>query len=304
MAASIGRLLLGVPMHLLKGITAITFIMFNAALVWIPLTLWIIQRAWTRGEALVALRKRMDLIIWWWSANNRRMLRWLNIVEPDIRWKDEANMSKENWYLVISNHQSWTDIVLLQCFMYPTISPLKFFTKEQLIWVPFIGLAMKVLGFPYVKRVTKKQMRANPELRNADKTNTLAACDGFKNHPTSILNFVEGTRRTSEKQARQSGEFSHLLRPKVGGLGYVIEGMDDYLSNLLDVTIIYPDGVPTFWAFLQGRSPRVIIDIQPHTIPEQIYQSSDAGRRAALAQWIKQLWIAKDQRIADALSAD
>lgn len=290
-------------MHWLKGIMAITFILFNCILVWIPLTFWIVQRTWTRGEALVALRRRMDKIVWWWTANNKRMLRWFDIVEPEIHWSDEASMSPDNWYLVISNHQSWTDIVLLQSFLYGTIPPLKFFTKEQLIWVPFIGLAMKVLGFPYVKRVTKAQIKANPQLRTADRDNTLAACEGFKNHPTSILNFVEGTRRTPEKMARQNGEFKHLLRPKIGGLGYVIDGMGDYLAQLLDVTIIYPDGVPTFWEFLQGKCRHVIIHVTPHQIPAAIYQSDDAERRAALAQWIKALWVAKDQRIDNAVSA-
>ena len=238
----------------------------------------------------------------WWTANNKRMLRWFGIIEPTIVWQDEAEMSRENWYLVICNHQSWTDIVLLQSFLYGNIPPLKFFTKEQLIWVPFIGAAMKVLGFPYVKRVTKDQIRANPELRHADRDNTLAACEGFKNHPTTVLNFVEGTRRTAEKLNRQNGEYKHLLRPKIGGLGYVIEGMDDYLSELLDVTIIYPSGVPTFWEFLQGKCPNVIIEVTPHKIPHNIYQEDAANRRAALAQWIKELWQRKDQHIDDVLN--
>ncbi len=286
-------------MHFLKGVAAITFIALNCVLVWIPLFFWIIQRTWTRGEALARLRRRMDKIVWWWPANNKRMLRWFGIVEPKITWHDQENMSVQDWYLVICNHQSWTDIVLLQCFLYGTIPPLKFFTKEQLIWVPFIGLAMKVLGFPYVKRVTKEQIRANPELRTADRDNTLAACEGFKNHPTSILNFVEGTRRTSEKQAKQKAEFRHLLRPKVGGLGYVIDGMGDTLTHLLDVTIIYGDGVPTFWDFLQGKCKNVSIEVTPRQIPDSVYQTNDAERRAALGQWVKELWLIKDQKIED-----
>lgn len=288
-------------MHLLKGVAAATFIFINCILVWIPLGFWILQRLFTRGEALARLRIKMDQIVWWWPANNKRMLRWLNIVNADIHWQDLETMSVDEWYLVICNHQSWTDIVLLQCFLYGKISPLKFFTKEQLIWVPFIGLAMKVLGFPYVKRVTKSQIRANPALRTADKDNTLAACEGFKNHPTSILNFVEGTRRTAEKLAAQNGEFKHLLRPKVGGLGYVIEGMDDHLAAILDITIIYPDGVPTFWEFLQGKCPNVRIEVVPHKVPAEMYQSDDTARRAALGQWVKALWMAKDQRLASFL---
>ena len=299
-------------MHLLKGISAIIFILFNCILVWIPLFFWIIQSTWTKGEKLSRLKKRMDKIVWWWTANNKRMLRWFGIIEPEVVWHDVDTMSAENWYLVICNHQTWTDIVLLQSFLYGHIPPLKFFTKEQLIWVPFIGVAMKVLGFPYVKRVTKEQIKANPELRYADRDNTLAACAGFKNHPTAILNFVEGTRKTADKHARQGSDFQHLLRPKVGGLGYVIDGMDDYLTSLLDVTIIYPDGVPTFWEFLQGKCGSAYIEIRPHQIPAELQadpesadgqSSSDTDRRAALAQWIKDIWLAKDQRISQYLEA-
>lgn len=288
-------------MHVLKGVAAILFILFNCILVWIPLTFWIVQSTWTTGEKRSRLKRRMDKIVWWWTANNRRMLRWFNIIEVDVLWPDQQRVSADNWYLVIANHQSWTDIILLQSFLYGHLPPLKFFTKEQLIWVPFVGLAMKVLGFPYVKRATKEQIRANPELRTADRDNTLAACEGFKNHPTSILNFVEGTRRTPEKHQRQGGEFRHLLRPKVGGLGYVIEGMDDYLTHLIDVTIIYPDGVPTFWAFLQGKCRRAVMQVDMHEIPTRMRQAEENGRRAELAQWIKQLWLDKDARIEAAM---
>jgi len=191
--------------------------------------------------------------------------------------------------------------VLLQSHLYGNIPPLKFFTKEQLIWIPFIGLAMKVLGFPYVKRVTKDQIKANPKLRTADRDNVRAACEGFKNHPTSILNFVEGTRLTPEKHARQRNEYKHLLRPKTGGLGYVLEDMDTHLHKLLDVTIIYPHGVPTFWEYLCGRCPQVLMEVQPHDIPDDVLHADEAERRVALGQWIKSLWLAKDERISNAL---
>ena len=161
---------------------------------------------------------------------------------------------------------------------------------------------MKVLGFPYVKRVTKAQIKANPELRNADRNNVAQACEGFKNHPTSILNFVEGTRRTAAKHQRQRSEFEHLLRPKIGGLGYVIEDMGSHLHKLLDVTIIYPDGVPTFWDFLQAKCPRIIIEVTPHDIPENLIETEDAARRTELAQWIRSLWQDKDARIGETLS--
>ncbi|MEM7096972.1 MAG: acetyltransferase [Pseudomonadota bacterium] len=284
-------------MHLLKGIAAITYIAINTFVVWIPLAWWIIKRPFTSGESRSKHAIKMDKIIWWWTANNRRMIKALNLSQVEVDWKERDTMSRDNWYVVVSNHQSWTDIVLLQSFLYGEIPPLKFFTKQQLIWVPGIGVAMYVLGFPYVKRVTKAQIKANPKLRNADRDNTKAACEGFKNHPTSILNFLEGTRYTPEKHATQNSEFQHLLRPKIGGLDYVLEGMDGYLHRLLDVTIVYPDGVPTFWEFLQGKCPRVHMQVQPHVIPEEL-SDPEHKRRPLIAAWVKEMWNNKDAHIA------
>ena len=287
---------------MIRGIVAIIWIACNAALVWVPLTFWLVQRTWTRGEKLSSLKKRMDLIIWWWSANNARMIRLFNTTTVEIDWHESEELSMDKWYLVISNHQSWTDIVLLQTYLHPVLPPLKFFTKEQLVWVPFIGLAMKVLGFPYVKRVTKKQMRANPDLRTADRDNIITACEDFKNHPTSVLNFIEGTRRTQEKYDHQNSEFKYLLRPKIGGLDYVLEGMVNHLHRLVDVTIVYPDGVPTFWEFLQGKCQHVRIDIKPREIPATVTAAKAQNRRTELAQWIKSLWLDKDERIAKVMN--
>lgn len=287
------------PMNTIKGLTAILFMTLNTAAVWSVLWFWVIQRIWTSGEKLVDLRERMDKIIWWWTGGNRWLLKTLNLIEPDIDWKHIDDVSLDKWYLVISNHQSWTDIILLQSYLYGKIPPLKFFTKQQLIWVPGIGLAMYVLGFPYVKRVSKAQIKANPNLRNADRDNIAEACKGFKNHPTSILNFLEGTRRTSAKQLNQSSDYKNLLKPKIGGIEYVIKDMGDYLHKLIDVTIVYPDGTPTFWQFVKGECRSVKFVVSHHEIPKEVLVDNDIERRSSLSGWIKTIWMQKDQQISE-----
>ena len=286
-------------MNTIKGLTAILFMTLNTAAVWSVLWFWVIQRIWTSGEKLVDLRERMDKIIWWWTGGNRWLLKTLNLIEPDIDWKHIDDVSLDKWYLVISNHQSWTDIILLQSYLYGKIPPLKFFTKQQLIWVPGIGLAMYVLGFPYVKRVSKAQIKANPNLRNADRDNIAEACKGFKNHPTSILNFLEGTRRTSAKQLNQSSDYKNLLKPKIGGIEYVIKDMGDYLHKLIDVTIVYPDGTPTFWQFVKGECRSVKFVVSHYDIPKQVLVDNDIERRSSLSAWIKTIWMQKDQQISE-----
>ena len=287
------------PMNTIKGLTAILFMTLNTAAVWSVLWFWVIQRIWTSGEKLVDLKERMDKIIWWWTGGNRWLLKRLDLIEPDIDWKHIDDVSLDKWYLVISNHQSWTDIILLQSYLYGKIPPLKFFTKQQLIWVPGIGLAMYVLGFPYVKRVSKAQIKANPNLRNADRDNIAEACKGFKNHPTSILNFLEGTRRTSAKQLNQSSDYKNLLKPKIGGIEYVIKDMGDYLHKLIDVTIVYPDGTPTFWQFVKGECRSVKFVVSHHEIPKEVLVDNDIERRSSLSSWIKTIWMQKDQQISE-----
>ena len=86
-------------MHVIRGIVAIIWVACNAALVWVPLTFWLVQRTWTRGEKLSALKKRMDLIIWWWSANNARMIRLFNTTTVEINWHESEELSIDKWYL-------------------------------------------------------------------------------------------------------------------------------------------------------------------------------------------------------------
>ena len=286
-------------MNTIKGLTAILFMTLNTAAVWSVLWFWVIQQIWTSGKKLADLRERMDKIIWWWTGGNRWLLKSLDLVEPEINWKHIDDVSLDKWYLVISNHQSWTDIILLQSYLYGKIPPLKFFTKQQLIWVPGIGLAMYVLGFPYVKRVSKAQIKANPNLRNADRDNIAEACKGFKNHPTSILNFLEGTRRTSAKQLNQSSDYKNLLKPKIGGIEYVIKDMGNYLHKLIDVTIVYPDGTPTFWQFVKGECRSVKFVVSHYEIPKEVLVDNDIERRSSLSGWIKTIWMQKDQQISE-----
>ena len=245
----------------------------------------------------------MDQIIVWWTSSNRWMLNKLRLVNADVHWRGQEQLSPEKWYLVVCNHQTWADILLLQTYLLDEIPPLKFFTKSQLIWLPFIGQAMYVLGFPYVKRVDREQIKNNPELRNADRDNVLTACEGFKSPPTSILNFAEGTRYTDEKHQRQGRQFQHLLKPKIGGITYILQAMDSHLDGLVDVTIVYPDGVPTFWDFLQGKCHRVIFDAPYLSNKPLDAEGDDVSIKSKVARWINEAWKEKDARISHFLDA-
>ena len=292
-------------MHILRGVLASISIALTTVGVCFVLLIWYVQFALTPISRKGAIRQKMDRIILWWTKSNRWMIKRLKLTEPQIHWQGRERLSPEQLYLVVCNHQTWADILLLQTYLLDDFPPLKFFTKSQLIWLPFIGLAMSALGFPYVKRVSKEQIKKNPALRNADKNNVLQACEGFKNHPTSILNFAEGTRLTAEKYQRQNGALKHLLNPKPGGITYMLEGMGDQLDGLVNVTLVYPDGVPTFWDFLQGKCRRVIFDARHCPIPELAGKDSgDSSYKANVARWVQSLWEEKDALITDYLAKD
>lgn len=274
------------------------FVIMNTVIACTPLFLAGLIRLPLSGTARSALDRRMDLVIEYWVGCNRFVFDLLRITNVEVTWDCAEDLSKKRWYIVISNHQSWTDILILQTRLFGHIPPIKFFTKQQLIWIPFLGVAMWLLGFPYVRRMSRQQIAEDPQLAELDRQSTLTACAGFRNHPTTVLNFLEGTRFTPEKQARQDARFLHLLNPKIGGLTYALTALEDRLHYFVDVTIEYPDGVPTFWEFMKGECHNVRMRVHCREVPSAVAASHEfEDKRLTLAPWIEDLWQEKDDRL-------
>ena len=204
-------------------------------------------------------------------------------------------------YLVISNHQSWVDIPALVQTLNRRTPFFKFFLKKELIWVPFLGLAWWALDYPFMKRYTKAFLAKNPEQAGRDLEITKAACELFKRQPVTVVNYLEGTRFTAAKSQAQQSPFTHLLKPKAGGVAFVLAALGEQLDALLDVTIVYPGNkAPGFWDLLNGSISRVIIDIRVReldpALSEGDYENDPAFRQTVQA-WVNQLWLEKDQRI-------
>lgn len=285
-------------MSLFRGILTITILIVATILVFVPLFSMGIIALLLPGRAGVAFRRWMEVWLFIWTGFNRALFKWMRTTEMVVDWQGANDVSTDQWYLIICNHQSWTDILVLQSVLWNRVPQIKFFTKQQLIWVPFVGLGMYVLGFPYVKRATKAQIARNPDLKGADRENIRKTCDRLRYYPSSLLNFVEGTRYTSEKHGRQRAAHRNLLNVKVGGLSYVVAEMGSTLHRMIDITIAYPAGVPTFWEFLQGRCPRIDVHIEALQIPAEIIdQSDEREQRRLLAAWLDHRWRSKDNRI-------
>jgi len=206
-------------------------------------------------------------------------------------------LRRDGWYLVLCNHQSWVDIPVLQRTFNRRIPFLKFFLKKQLMWVPVMGLAWWALDFPFMQRYSKQQLAQHPEWRGKDKQATRRACERFRELPVSVMNFVEGTRFTPAKHDQQGSPYVHLLRPRAGGVAFVLEMMGEMLQSIIDVTIVYPAGRPTMIDLLAGRIRVIRVHVRQVPIPPEFvgrdYENDEAFRRD-FQGWIGALWMEKD----------
>ena len=240
-----------------------------------------------------------------WIQCNSLLLDLVHEIEWDVRGDD--GLRHAGSYLISCNHQTWADIPILQRIFNRRIPFIRFFLKQELIRVPLLGLAWWFLDYPFMKRYSRETLEKHPELRGKDLESTRKACEKFRRAPVSILNFLEGSRFTAAKQAHQGAAYRNLLRPKAGGMAFVLDAMGDSLQSLLDVTIVYPDGAPDFWEFLAGRLDRVIVHVEEKTIPQDLLGGDylgDSAFRERFQAWVDELWKQKDERIAALLAED
>ncbi|MBQ0746691.1 MAG: acyltransferase [Marinobacter sp.] len=253
---------------------------------------------------VIAIRKGCTVVLnniaRLWIGVNNLVMDVLHQVDWDVRGAE--HLSREHWYFVTCNHQSWADIPAIQYVLNSRIPLLKFFLKKQLIWVPLLGVAWWALDFPFMHRHTKEQLARQPELKGKDIAATQAACEKFRYTPVTIFNFMEGTRFTLAKHKRQNSPYKHLLKPRAGGTAFVLGAMGEMLHTMLDVTIVYPGEHRSIgiWDYLSGRIRTIVIDIRVREIPTQFLgMDYENGRetRVEFQRWVSGLWAEKDARI-------
>ncbi|MCH8536338.1 MAG: acyltransferase [Alkalimonas sp.] len=231
----------------------------------------------------------------WISTNN--FTTWLF---TRIQWRVTGleQLARKDWYLLLANHQSWADILVLQNLFNRRIPFIKFFLKKELLYVPFLGLAWWALDFPFMKRYSKAVLQKKPHLQGKDIETTRKACEKFRYKPVTVMNFVEGTRLTAEKHDQQASPYRHLLMPKAGGVAFVLGAMGQQLQHILDVTIHYPERIPSFWDYISGgvRAIHVQVRVLPIT-NELLGDYQDPAFRASFQQWVNALWQEKDQQL-------
>lgn len=292
--------------HIVRGIIASLLLVLNTLFWCWPLFIFALLKVVLPFAPIQrSLRFAMHWIAESWIAVNSFWMRLVQPIEWDVEGLEKLDLT-HSW-MVTSNHQSWVDILALQYQFNRRLPFLKFFLKKELIWVPVIGLCWWALEFPFMKRYSKAYLAKHPEKQGQDLATTRKACERYKTNPVSVFNFLEGTRFTHEKHDQQASPFQNLLKPKAGGIAFVLDAMGEQLHGLVNVTIYYPQGKPTLWDLLSGQIKRIVMRIEITPIPQQFIGKSydqDMDYRAEFQDWVNQMWQKKDQQLTLLIAAE
>ncbi|MFJ4344575.1 acyltransferase [Pseudomonas sp. NPDC089401] len=285
--------------RLFTGMFTTLLLLINTVVMICPLLIFALLKLVLPGRG----RDYASAAVMWvaeaWSEIDKAIFALCIPTQWDIRGVE--NLRTDTSYLAVSNHQTWVDIPALIESLNRRTPFFKFFLKKELIWVPLLGLAWWGLDYPFMKRYSKAFLDKHPQLKGKDLEITKAACELFKRQPVTVVNYLEGTRFSEAKRLEQRSPYRHLLKPKAGGVAFVLAALGEQLDALLDVTIVYPGKqAPGFWDLLNGSISRVIIDIQVRELDPVLWAGdyeNDPEFRQTVQAWVNQLWLDKDQRI-------
>ena len=283
----------------LRGVLTFSGFTLNTIFWFIPILLLAVVKF---VVPLPSLRRAITRVLMamgenWVSVNSSMLQTFANI---DWQATGHENLSRDDWYLIMVNHQSWVDILVLQKVFNRRIPFLKFFIKQQLIWFPLLGFAWWAMDMPFMKRFSPSYLAKNPHMKGKDLKRTRQACEKFRHTPTSVINFVEGTRFSAEKRARKNSPYQHLLIPRAGGFAIAMSSMGSLFGAILDVTIVYSKGAARFWDMCCGGHVPVTIEVKVRPVEEWLVSGDyehDREFRRGVHRWLGEIWQEKDELI-------
>ena len=283
----------------LRGVLVFSAITVNTIFWFVPLFLFSIVKL---VVPVASFRQRLSRILMWigeyWIDGNAVIISAACDKRIEIRGLD--GLRRDGWYLIASNHQTWVDVIVLQTVFNRRIPFLKFFIKQQLIWFPFLGIAWWALDMPFMKRHSTSYLARHPEMRGKDLETTRNACRKFRSTPTSVINFLEGTRFSADKRESRKSPYTRLLPPRAGGFAVAVGSMGELFDAMLDVTLVYRDGVPQFWQMCCGHPVHVVVDIRQRPIEPWLIEGDyerDREFRRRVHVWLGGIWQEKDELI-------
>jgi len=233
-----------------------------------------------------------------WVAINKAILKLNTSLHWDIEGVGDDKLAADAWYFLISNHRGYADILVIDYAFSGKIPKIKFFMKRQLLWLlPFVGLACRAMGYPFLYRATKRQIKKNPALKGRDVASIKDACKTCARWPTALLNFLEGTRFTLEKQTKLSSPYQHLLPPNTLGFALPLQALADLKPSIINITLVYPGVVsPSLWKLISGQIKQVVVryEVLPFDPSLQGDALNDRRFRLHFRQFVNRLWSEKE----------
>ncbi|MGZ5475902.1 MAG: acetyltransferase [Thermoanaerobaculia bacterium] len=282
---------------MIRSLLIILLLPLNLILWGVPvMLLGIVKLLLPGGEPRRKLRLLLSELGDRWAGGNDLIFDLLVDTKWDISGVD--GLRPDGHYLIVSNHVSWLDIFVLQRTFHRRVAFMRFFIKQQLIWSPILGQACWAMDFPFMRRYTPEYLERHPEKRGKDLETTRRTCRRYRRIPMAILNFIEGTRFTRAKQLEEKSPYRNLLRPRVGGIAFVLASLGEQLDAVVDVTISYSRLDVTFWEFVNNRVGRIVVRARLIEVPAQFVTepiTEPGPAREAFKIWIESLWREKDE---------
>ena len=258
------------------------------------------------GPVLSFVDRINQAVFYLWISNNAFLMWLTNRIKWDIQGADIEKIKGSCF--IISNHVTWTDIVMLGQIYRGKIPITKFFLKHSLIYIPILGQACYSLGMPFLRRYSRNELLKNPKLKTKDIDATRKACQNLLQHPSTLVNFVEGTRFTPEKAKAQQSQYRHLMPPKAASLAIALGLIGPHIDCLLNTTLVYlgEHKGSIFMEMLCGRLKHVIARVEvmdketinTHMVGDYL---QDKQFKHTFTMYLRQLWQRKDDLIESLL---
>ncbi|MDP3559866.1 MAG: acetyltransferase [Legionellaceae bacterium] len=281
------------------AITALLIVCVTCTLFFIPIFFLGLLKLLPINKLQVWCMAKVDMFAEYWiDINNAYLQRMPNLT---FQIQDTTLLDPQRCYILVANHQSWADVLILSKVLNRRIPVPKFFVKDQLKWVPLLGFAWWAMGCTFVKRYSKTYLAKYPHKMGKDLQAAKKNIQALMRQPSTIMNFLEGTRFTLAKKVMQSSPYEYLLKPKSGGLQLAIQTMHQQLHSILDVSIAYDSPQHSIWDFLCRRIHTVRVHIREIPIPTEFITQGVAlseSSQQAFHQWLNDQWQQKDKIIA------
>ena len=201
-------------------------------------------------------------------------------------------------YLILANHQSWIDIMMVMVVLGKGTTLPRFFMKWELVYMPVINICAWVLDFPIMRRYTQEDIKDRPELKNRDFDYAHEVLSRNPERQCVVVNYAEGTRFTPEKHRKNRSPYKHLLKPKVGGPQLTLDCLRGRLDGIIDITLAYPGAKVSVWRLMAGRVPKVMIHVERIELPDGLEKPPETlAELKAFRGWMNSIWAKKDARI-------